>query len=384
MKPRHLIELKDDNGDPADVVTKALAELQTSVDSRLKTIETKSADATKLADRLDKIEAKLNRPANDNNSDAANDNQKIEQKAFTQYIRRGEKALGADEAKSLITSDDPRGGYFSPPQFVTSVIHQLVQFSPVRAAARVGQTANGSVVLPVRTGVTNALWEGEVETSGESDPDFAQLEIFVSGLRTYTDVSVNLLEDSAVDLDAELSDALAQDFGKKEGTAFVNGTGVKQPRGIMVHPSVGYVPGGDANNLLANSLIDLFYTLPLFYRGAGAWMMNSTTVGAVRKLTTTTGYPLWVDSLAAGSPPTILGRPVIEAIDMPDIAANAFPIVFGNFNSAYRIYDRVGLTLLRDPFTQATNGLVRFHARRRVGGDVVLPEAILKLKIATS
>ena len=123
---------------------------------------------------------------------------------------------------------------------------------------------------------------------------------------------------------------------------------------------------------------------PPAYRGNGAWMMNSTTVGAVRKLVTSTGAPLWVDSLAAANPPTILGRPVIEAIDMPDIAANAFPVVFGDFNSAYRIYDRVSLTLLRDPFTQATNGLVRFHARRRVGGDVVLAEAIRKLKIATS
>ena len=136
--------------------------------------------------------------------------------------------------------------------------------------------------------------------------------------------------------------------------------------------------------LIKNTLIDLFHSLPSAYRNVGVWLMNSKTIGAVRKLTTTPGVPLWIDSLAAGNPPTILGRPVIDCPDMPDVAANQFPIVFGDVASAYRIYDRVNLTLLRDPYTQATNGLVRFHARRRVGGDVVKAEAIRKLKISVS
>lgn len=378
------IELKSDDGDPADVVNKALGELKESVDGRLKEIETKSVDGVKLTtDRLDKLEAKLNRPANDNRV-ADNDNQKIEHKAFATFLRSGREAMGADEIKSLIVGDDPRGGYLAPPQISTEMIRLLTQFSPVRAAARVGQTASPSVILPVRTGITNALWEGEIEAGSESEPSFGQVEIPIFGMKTYTDISVQLLEDSVQDVEAELNDALSKDFGKKEGTAFINGTGIKQPRGIMVHPDVLYTPGGDASALLVNGLISLFHAVPPAYRGNGAWMMNSTTVGAVRKLATSTGAPLWVDSLASGNPPTILGRPVIEAIDMPDIGSGTFPVVFGDFNSAYRIYDRVSLTFLRDPFTQATNGLVRFHARRRVGGDVVLPEAIRKLKIATS
>jgi HK97 family phage major capsid protein len=374
------LELKDD-GDAADV-SKAVAELTKVVDDRLKVVETKSVDASKLTDRLDKLEAKLNRPANDNN--AKIEDQKIEIKAFTTFVRSGREALDADEIKSLIVGDDPRGGYFAPPQISTELITYLTQFSPVRAAARVGQTASPSVILGVRTGLTNALWEGEIEPEQESDPTFGQLEIPVFGMKTYTDVSVQLLEDSAQDIAAVLNEALGEDFGKKEGISFINGTGIKQPRGIMSHPGVQYSPGGDAALLTANGLIDLFHAVPPAYRQLGAWMMNSTTVGAVRKLVTTTGAPLWVDSLAAGNPATILGRPVIEAIDMPDIAANAYPVVFGNFNQAYRIYDRVGLTILRDPFTQATNGLVRFHARRRVGGDVVKAEAIRKLKISVS
>jgi HK97 family phage major capsid protein len=378
------LELKDagDPTDPVDIVNKSVAELTKLVNDRIGAVETKSVDAAKLTDRLDKLEAKMQRPGT--KGDPVNDNQKIEIKAFTTFIRSGREAMGAEEIKSLIVGDDPSGGYLAPPQISTELITYLTQFSPVRAAARVGQTASPAVILPVRTGITNALWEGEIEAESESEPAFGQVQIPIFGMKTYTDISVQLLEDSAQDIGAVVTEALGEDFGKKEGTAFVNGTGVSQPRGIMVHPSVLYTPGGDAALLTANGLIDLFHAVPPAYRQLGAWMMNSTTVGAVRKLVSSTGNPLWVDSLAAGNPPTILGRPVIEAIDMPDVASNSFPVVFGNFNQAYRIYDRVSLTLLRDPFTQATNGLVRFHARRRVGGDVVKAEAIRKLKISVS
>ena len=157
------LELKDD-GDPADAVTKALADLTKTVDDRFKVVETKSVDAAKVTERLDKIEAKLNRPSANDNKDPASDDKKIETKAFGKFLRGGRESLGADEIKSLVVGDDPRGGYLSPPQFVAQMICQLVQFSPVRAAARVGATGNSSVVLPVRTGVTNALWEGETET----------------------------------------------------------------------------------------------------------------------------------------------------------------------------------------------------------------------------
>jgi HK97 family phage major capsid protein len=375
------IELKEDDANPADIVTEALDDLRTSVDARLKGVETKSADAAKLADRLDKIEAKLNRPAIVTETKAEPG---IERKAFETFVRRGEQHLSADEVKMLRVGDDTTGGYFAPAEISAEMIRLLTQFSPVRAAARVGQTASPSVILGKRTGLTNALWEGETEDSDESEPAFGQVEIPIFGMKTYTDISVQLLEDSVQNVESELSLALSEDFGKKEGIAFVNGTGNKQPRGIMVHPDVAFTPNGHATILQLNGLIDLFHSLPPAYRNNGAWMLNSTSVASVRKLTTSTGAPVWVDSLAVGNPATILGRPVIEAVDMPDIASNAFPIVFGDFASAYRIYDRVSLNVLRDPFTMAKKSLVRFHARRRVGGDVVKAEAIRKLKMATS
>jgi HK97 family phage major capsid protein len=378
------IEFKDaDDIDPAVAVTEAIAGLEKKFDERLKTIETKSADETKLKARLDAMEAKLNRPGTVEVK-ADNDNGGAESKAFASFVRSGREAMDPLEIKSLVVANDTGAGYLAPPQLSTELIKQLTLFSPVRAAAYVGQTGSPSIILPTRTGITNALWEGETEASQESDPAFGQLEIPIFGMKTYTDISVQLLEDSVQNVEAVLSEALGEDFGKKEGTAFINGTGNKQPRGIMVHPGVTYFPNGSTTVLSPDALIDLMYSLPPAYRNSGAWMMNGTTIATVRKLKDTVGQYLWQPSLIVGQPDTLLGRPVIEAIDMPDATANNFPIVFGNFNIGYRIYDRVSLTFIRDPFTQALNSLVRFHARRRVGGDVVQPQALRKLKMAAS
>jgi HK97 family phage major capsid protein len=384
MKNALALEFKDaEDIDPATVVNEALAGFEKKFDDRFKTIETKSTDDAKFKARLDAMEAKLNRPGTvELKSD--NDDGGIGRKAFASFVRNGREAMDALEVKSLVVANDAGAGYLAPPQLSTEMIKQLTLFSPVRQAAYVGQTGSPSIILTTRTGITNTLWEGEVETSEESEPAFGQLEIPIFGMKTYTDISVQLLEDSVQSVEALLSEALAEDFGKKEGTAFVNGTGNKQPRGIMVHPGVGYFPNGSTTVLASDPLIDLMYSLPPAYRNSGAWMMNGTTIAVIRKLKDTVGQYLWQPSLIVGQPDTFLGRPVIEAIDMPNVASGNFPIVFGDFNMGYRIYDRVGLTFIRDPFTQATNSLVRFHARRRVGGDVVRPQALLKLKMAAS
>jgi HK97 family phage major capsid protein len=381
MKNALALEFKDaEEIDPATAVNEALAGFEKKFDDRFKTIETKSADDAKLKARLDAMEAKLNRPGT---LEVKSENE-IERKAFASFVRDGLERMSPLEVKNLTVGNDTGGGYLAPPQLLTEVIKNLTLFSPVRQAAYVGATGSPSIILPTRTAITNTLWEGEVEAAAESEPAFGQLEIPVFGMKTYTDISIQLLEDSVQNIEALLSEALSEDFGKKEGTAFVNGTGNKQPRGIMVHPGVSYFPNGSTTVVSADSLIGLMYSLPPAYRNSGAWMMNGTTIAAIRTLKDTVGQYLWQPSLIVGQPDSFLGRPVIEAIDMPNVAANSFPIVFGAFNQAYRIYDRVGLQFIRDPFTQAVNSMVRFHARRRVGGDVVRPLALLKLKMAAS
>ncbi len=377
--------LKDAETDPADLVTKALAEMASGIEGRLKAIETK-ADTTAIVARLDKIEAKANRPAagggKQEDEDAA-----IQRKAFGTYLRMGDRAP-ADELKTLVVSSDPQGGYLATPEMSTEFIRDLVEFSPIRPLATVRSTSSASVSYPKRTGITNAKWKGELQASESSEPTFGQVDVTIREINTYVDVSNALLADSAGMAEAEVRLALAEDFGAKEGLAFVKGNGVLAPEGIMVNASVGYTPTGNASTLgttPADVLIDCLYSLPAAYRNRGTWLMNGSTLAAVRKLKDgTTGVYLWQPSYAAGQPETILGRPVIEVPDMDDIGSAAEPIVFGDIATAYRIVDRLALSILVNPYLLATNGITRIHATRRTGGAVVAPAAIKKVRCATS
>jgi HK97 family phage major capsid protein len=378
------LELKEENGDPTEIVTKALDELRSTVDGRLKAIETKSADADKLTDRLNKIEAKLNRPA----SDDANPDAELEKKAFGSYLRHGDRAPH-DEIKTLVVSSDPQGGYLAPAETSSEFIRDLVEFSPIRALATVRPTAAPSVSYPKRTSGTNARWKGETQPSEGSEPTFGQVEIPTREVNTFVDISNQLLADSAGVAEAEVRLALAEDFGKKEGLAFAKGVGPLEPEGLLTNADVLATVSGQAASLGAtdfdasNLLIQHFYSLQAGYRGRGTWLMNSTTLAKIRKLKSDTGY-LWQPALAAGQPETILGRPVVECVDMDDIGANAVPILFGDIASAYRIIDRLALSILVNPYIQATNGITRIHATRRVGAAVVRPAAIRKIKCAAS
>lgn len=370
-------EFKGDEPDPSEVVTKALDDLTKSVDDRLKAIETKTGE------RLDKIEAKVNRPATDDVKPEAT----VERKAFDEYLRHGKEA-GPDTLKTLTVSSDPQGGYLAPAEMSTEMIRDLMQYSPIRGLADVRTTGAPSVIYPKRTGVTNGLWKGETQAQGASEPTFGQTEIPMREINTYVDISNQLLADSAGQAEAEVRLALAEDFGKKEGVAFVKGVGALDPEGILSAAGVGYTATGNASTLgttPADKLIDLFYSLAAAYRNRGTWLMNGTTLAAIRKLKdSTTNIYLWQPALAAGQPETILGRPVVEDPEMPDVGSAAEPIVFGDIATAYRVIDRIGLSILVNPYLLATNGITRIHATRRVGGRVVQPAAIKKIRCATS
>lgn len=344
-----------------------------------------TGDLKALGDRLDAEIAKRNRPGTESKSEA----EEIEKKAFDRLLRQGKEALSADEVKTLRVSDDTQGGYLAPAEFSTEVDKQLVQFSPVRAAARVGQTSAVSVIIPKRTGRPTGNWVGETETRTGTESTYGQAEVPIDEMAAYVDVSNKLLEDAAVNVANEVAFDLAEEFGRLEGAAFVTGNGVKKPLGFMSDANVNFTVSGSASVIGdadggVNGLIDLMYALHPFYRSRGVFMANGLTIAALRKLKDGDKNYIWQPSVQAGQPDTLLGRPIIEAPDMASIEAGAFPLIFGDFASAYRIYDRVGMSILRDPYTQATTGVTRFHARKRVGGRLIRPEAIRKLKIAAS
>ncbi|EAQ23235.1 phage major capsid protein [Roseovarius sp. 217] len=375
------ITLKDGgNDDPNDIVTKAISDFTKTVNDRLDDIE-KKADTSKIAERLDKIEAKSNRAKGEGDDDQ-DEQTAIEKKAFGNYLRHG-GGIAEDDRKALTVSNDEQGGYLAPGEMSAEFIRDLVEYSPIRTVASVRSIASPSVKYPKRTAGTNAQWEGEAEESEESTVTFGQVEVTARKLMTHVDISNELLSDSGGTAEAEVRLALAEDFGKKEGAAFVNGTGAGQPEGLMTHPDIDEFVNGSTTAVSADNMIKLMYSLPAMYRNAGTWMMNGTTLGVIRTLKDGDGRFLWQASFQAGQPETILGRPVIEAVDMPDIASGAFPILYGDF-SAYRIVDRLAMSMLVNPYLLATKGLTRIHATRRVGGRVIQAARFRKLKMSTS
>ncbi|WCR09588.1 phage major capsid protein [Paracoccus stylophorae] len=321
--------------------------------------------------RLDKLEAKGNRPGA-----PAIVQGDVERKSFINYL-----STGSAESKALTTASDTANHVLAPEDVSAEFLRNLVEFSPIRAIADVRSTTSASVVLPKRTAITNAAWVGETAARTGSEPTFDQAEIAVKELATYVDLSLQLAEDSDNVL-PEVTLALAEDFGQKEALSFVHGNTALEPSGFMANAEIETVDNGHTAALSPDALIALMYALPTTYRNAGTWVMNGQTLAAIRSMKTSDGNYIWQPSYQAGQPETILGRPVVEAVDMPDIAADAEPVIFGDFKRGYRIYDRLALAMMADPYSVRVNGLMRYHARRRVGAAVVRAAAFRKLAMA--
>lgn len=378
MKTNSLrLETKSDDDSETKAIETALANMTAAFETQKKAANDNEASFKK---RIDDLELRLNRPGA-----AANDNKEptAETKAFEKFIRKGPEALG-DEAKSLRVSDNTAGGYLAPDQFNAELDRNVVLWSPVRQVARVLPTGSPAVLWPKRTGGMTASWVGETGSRSETTVTFGQSRYPVMELAAYVDVSNAMLEDSTFDVAALLSFEFGEEFGYEEGKAFVNGASVVQPSGFMQDAGISFTVSGAATVPTADGLMNLYHDVKTPYRANGVWAMNSTTLGYVRKLKDGQGnYLLSMGGMANAPVSTILGRPIVEMPDMPDNGAGNFSVVFGDFSQGYRIFDRVSLSVLRDPFSQATNGMTRFHGRRRVAGGVGKAEAIRKLKCST-
>lgn len=342
-------------------------------------------DLKALKTRMDKLEAKANRPLAANNNHPAGENDNDERKAFVSYLRRGIERISPDEVKALTVSTDANGGYLAPEEFGSELIKLLNEYSPIRSYARVVSISAPEIKYPRRVTGTAATWVAETEDRTESGMTFEQVTLTPFELATFTDVSNQLLEDNAYGLEGELLADYAESFGKTEGVAFIKGTGTGQPKGIMTATGIKEVKTGVAASFPttnpADVIIGMYHQIATSHAQNGAWLMNRNTLSVIRQWKDSTGRYLVLDPITAGGVMTLLGRPIVEMPDMDDIGAGKTPILFGDL-SGYRIIDRVGLSTLRDPYTLAGKGQVRFHARKRVGADVTHPDRFVKLKVA--
>ena len=339
------------------------------------------AHQEKMEEQMDRLETALRRPA------TGFDGKQVDEsiKAWDKFCRKGIEALDPAEKKALTVSNDTTGGYLAPPEYVRELIKTVTEMSPIRSIARIRSTAQRSIQIPKRTGQFAAAWVAESGTRSETTGYNVGLEeIPAHEQYALVDISEQDLEDSVFNLEAEMQAEFAEQFAKSEGAAFVVGDSVGKPEGFMSNASVGSVNSGDANLLTADGLISLVHSIKSEYGRAGTFVFNRTTLAAIRKLKDTAGQYVFQAgmTLQGGATNTILGYNYIEATDMADVAAGASPVAFGDFRRGYLIVDRVAMAVLRDPFTQATSGNVRYVARRRVGGQVVLAEAIVKQTIS--
>ena len=347
-------------------------------------IAAQKAKDEQIEEKLSSIETMLKRPS------AQMDTKSIDEKMeiFDKWVRKGDDALNDIEKKALTVGTAATAGNYAPAEYVEELVKVITEISPVRSVARVRQTTNKEIEVPSKTANFAAAWTAEAGSRTETTGYTTSLNtIPTHELYALVDISQALLEDSVFDLDAEMNLEFAEQFAKAEGNAFISGDGTNKPTGITNGSTVATaVTAASATAITANELMDLVHGLKSDYAQNAAFMMNRATLGAVRKLQDTTGNYIFQTGFSgqAGLPNTILGHPYVEAPDVADIAASAKPIIFGDYRRGYMIVDRVALSVLRDGFTQAASGNVRFLARRRVGGEVVLAEAMKVLTMAAS
>lgn len=351
------------------------------------------ADLASVTSRVDRMALAAARPALDGQKSLARD---PAARAFVDgYLRTGRET----EVKSLSASSGADGGFAVPREIDALIGRTLVALSPIRALATVVQTGSAGYRKLVATGGTASGWVSETAARPETDtPEFAEIMPPTGELYANPAASQAMLDDAAFDVETWLADEIAREFARAEGAAFISGSGVNQPRGFLNQPvslaadgarpfgTIQVVPTGSDGGFSASNpeeeLIDLVHALKGGYRQGAAFVMNSETLARIRKFKTSDGAFLWQPGLASGQPDTLLGYPVVEAEDMPDIAAGSLSVAFGNFREAYLIAERSATSILRDPFTNKP--FVHFYATRRVGGQLVNSEAIKLLRFTAA
>lgn len=304
----------------------------------------------------------------------------MELKTFEKFICQGKESIGPEEAKYLRTDIGPDGGFLVPSETENFITKNITEISQMRQIARVRTTSSKSMLVPTRASLVSGGWVGEGGTATNSESTYGEIEIFARKLMVYSIVTNEMLQDAAFNMESEVLSDVGEDFGQLEGLAFISGSGANQPNGFINNSDIAVSNTGVADNITADSIIDITGELKVGYRPV--YTFNRKTLADIRQLKDGNGQYLWASGLAAGQPNTLNGHPYVSMIDMPDIGANNKPIAFGDFNRGYTIIDRVGMSVIRDEFTLATSGKIRFVFMKRVGGDVVLPEAIKILKCA--
>lgn len=389
-----------------DTVEKYATEIK-SLDGRIET--TVNAKLDKLNARLDDLEIKHLRPAASGNAVAFAEKQLQAQanpkrkEAFERYLRKGREEMSSEDIalirskegyspeqlKMLTEGDAQGGGFFVVPEYVQDIVKAVVLVSTVRQYAKIRTTKSNSVKQPKRTQTAAATWTAEANQQTPNNTlRYGMDEIGNHGLTAILDISLEDLEDSMFDMATEISTEISEQFAKAEGAAFINGSGKGQPEGILTNSAIAFDMTGatGAFSSTGDEFVTCAHNIKSQYVPDLVWFLNRQSIGKARLLKDTQGRPIWLPFAQAGlqgvNAPTIVGIPYAEQPDCPNVATGAFPVLLGAWRKAYLIVDRLDITMQRDPYILGDQGAVRFRARKRVGGQVILTEAIRKIKVS--
>lgn len=362
-----------------------------------------NAELSKLTKEIDSVNAAM-AALKVGGAGGAEDPGKAEHaQAFDRFFRRGvDGGLRDLEVKAkLTTQSDSDGGYLVPEEMEAGIDRVLGTVSTIRSLARTMTISTSTYKKLVNMGGATSGWVGEEDgRSGTATPTLREIAINTGEIYAMPGATQTSLDDARIDLAAWLADEVSIEFAEQEGAAFASGDGMNKPRGILAYDKVanasyawgkiGFVASGKADGFVAattsaspaDALIDLYYALKSGYRNGAAWLMSDATMNTVRKFKDAEGAYIWAPPSGAAEVATILGKPVHTDDNMPAVAANAFPVAFGDFSRSYLIVDRIGIRVLRDPFTSKPN--VLFYTTKRVGGGIVNFEAMKLLKVAAS
>lgn len=375
---------------PKDVVTEEKHQrMADEITAKMAEMQTKQA----------KLEAAMNRPGAGEAKGMDADLEQKHRDAFKQYMANGTLPEGFKagsegiEVKAMSTDVNPDGGYLVRPALSDTIITRVFETSPVRQVANVERTGAKSIDILIDDQEAAARWVGEGASGGQTDtPQLAQKVITAHKIEADPRMTTEMIEDSYLDVEAWLSRKVADKFARTQNSAFVTGDGVGKPRGFLTYAAQS-TPGtyergalhqvnmGAAAALDADGLIKVQNALKEDYQAGAIWGMKRTTFGEALKLKGSDNYFFSPVLLRDGQASIqLLGKSVVFMDDMPAVAANALSIIYADFGMFYTVVDRVGLQVLRDPFTN--KGFVTYYTTQRVGGDVTSFDAAIIGKVA--
>ncbi len=352
-------------------------------------------------ERLNNIESALNTLTPGVRIDTPPLNAAIEPeytRTFASYFRRGDgddalrqaNAVGerATIQAAMSVGDNSAGGYLAPVEWDRKISEAQRATSPMRRLATVQVTSVGAFTTLWNNDTWGSGWVGETAARPQtSTASLAPITFPTGEIYAMPAATQRVLDDSAVNLEDWLRNSVQKEFNRQEGIAFLAGDGVNKPAGLLTYANGGINaashPGGAVNVTTAaitvDGLVDFLYGLAAPYRQNATWLMSSLTAAVLTKMKDADGNLIWRESLIAGQPSTLLGRPVEIDEGMPGPAAGALAIAFGDFRAGYLINDRIGTRVLRDPYTNKP--FVMFYVTKRVGGGLLDPNAIRLLKL---